>query len=83
MRNYARNLETGELVFFTDEIPMPPWEHHRFAFFRCPTSELPSKFRGHLVAECDWQRCERHDHSDKSCHICRDTYTYNRDKRKR
>lgn len=59
-KNYARNVDTGEYLFFESEfIPTSAIDIERWAFFELPAGAIASKFRGRLIGESSDLRAER------------------------
>lgn len=60
-RNYARNVDTGEYVFF-ETMVTPPKDLERWAFFELPRGANAATFRGRLIGESSDLRAERLSH---------------------
>ena len=75
-RNYARHIETGRMVFFNADPPMPETEYPEWAFHHVPDIEDPVAFRGSIVGECSYQMCERKQHAPRACQSCLGRYHY-------
>lgn len=60
-KNYARNVDTGEIRFFETWSPaiIPNHELDSWAFFELPAGAIASKFRGRLIGESSDLRAER------------------------
>jgi hypothetical protein len=73
-KNYARNINTGELRFFDTWSPalLPIEGLDNWAFFEVPSGANASRFRGRLIGESSDVRCERLSHQplDKRCPLC-------------
>lgn len=74
MSNYARHRQTKAIVFFTGEPPLEKHEFNEWAFWQVPDGYDPYLFRGQLVGECAYRRCERKRHVPGECEKCRSTY---------
>lgn len=72
-KNYARNIKTGEIIFFaTWNSAFIRDSIENWAFFEIPSGAQEHLFRGHLIGESSDVRCARLQHrpQDKRCNVC-------------
>jgi hypothetical protein len=59
-KNYARNVDTSEILFFeSGTIRFPGMDLERWAFFELPRGANAATFRGRLIGESSDLRAER------------------------
>lgn len=71
--NYARNIKTGDLVFFSGSLPIAIRPVANWAFWAIPSGSQPESFQGRFIGEAPDARCARLNHQpcDKMCDHCR------------